>query len=206
MIWLYAVCERPERPLPRVRGLEDRPLEGVACGDLLAVATRHASVPEVPAVDALWTHERVIEAIQAERAVVPVRFGTREPGVGSVRTALTASREPLLEALERVRGRVELAVRALEPEFGRGGRAYLRRRRHAAELHHSLAAYAVEARRRPERGGELLRASYLVEPAGLEPFRVAVERLQREHPRLELVCTGPWPAYSFAEPEWAKAS
>jgi Gas vesicle synthesis protein GvpL/GvpF len=206
MIWLYAVCEQPERPLPRVRGLEDRPLEGIACGELVAVATRHEAVPEVAAVDALWTHERVIEAVQAERAVVPVRFGTREPGSGSVRAALAASRRPLHEALERVRGRVELAVRALAPECGSGGRAYLRRRRHAAELHQALAAYAVEARRRPEQGGELLRASYLVEPAGLEPFRVAVERLQREHPRLSLVCTGPWPAYSFAEPEWAKAS
>jgi gas vesicle protein GvpL/GvpF len=203
MIWLYAICEQPERALPRVRGLENRQVEGIACGALLAVGTRHRDVPEVPAVDALWTHERVIEAVQAERAVVPVRFGTREPGAGSVRAALAASRETLLDALERVRGRVELAVRALEPASVGGGRAYLRRRGRAAELHAKLAAYAVEARRRPERSGELLRASYLIEPSELDAFRMAIERLQGE---LTLVCTGPWPAYSFAEPEWAKAS
>jgi hypothetical protein len=206
MIWLYAVCEQPERALPRVRGLEGRPLEAIACGELLAVATRHERVPELPAVDALWAHEQVIEAIQAERAVVPVRFGTREPGAGSVRAALAASRATLLEALERVRGRVELAVRALELERVSDGRAYLCRRLRAAELHQALAGYAVEARRRPEHGPELLRAAYLVEPEALEPFREAVERLQREHPRVELLCTGPWPAYSFAEPEWATAS
>jgi len=205
MIWLYAVCEQPSRPLPRVRGLEDRPVEGIACGDLLAVGTRHLDVPEVAAVDALWTHEQVIEAVQAERAVVPVRFGTREPGAGSVRAAVAAARESLLEALDRVRGRVELAVRALEPERVSGGREYLLRRRRAASLHEALAALAVESRRRPERGDELLRASYLVEPAELDAFRLAVERLRR--PGLELVCTGPWPAYSFTEPEWAaKAS
>jgi Gas vesicle synthesis protein GvpL/GvpF len=206
MIWLYAVCEQPERPLARVRGLEDRPVEGIESAELLAVATRHVAVPEVAVVDALWTHERVIEAVQAERAVVPVRFGTREPGAGSVRAALAASREALLAALERVRGRVELAVRALEPERVSGGRAYLARRRRAAQLHEALAAYAVDARRRPEHGGELLRASYLVEPASLGAFREAVMQLQASDPRLKLVCTGPWPAYSFAEPEWAKAS
>src|SRR5262249_10563156 len=155
-------------------------------GELLAVATRHDDVPEVPAVDALWTHERVIEAVQAQRAVVPVRFGTREPGAGSVRATLAGSYEPLRAARERVRGRVELAVRALEPERVRGGRAYLARGRRAAELHSALAASAVEARRRPERGGELLRASYLVEPAGLERFRLAVESMQSS--RVMLVC------------------
>ena len=134
MIWLYAVCERLERPLPRVRGLGDRPPEG----------------------------NRL-----------------RRAGRGGDASRVSA------------RG---------------GARAYLRRRRHAAELHQALAAYAVEVRRRPEQRGELVRASYLVEPAALEPFRAAVERLQREHRRLSLVCTGPWPAYSFAEPEWATAS
>jgi hypothetical protein len=58
----------------------------------------------------------------------------------------------------------------------------------------------VDARRRPERTpDELLRSAYLIEPATLEAFSGAVERLQREHPRVALVCTGPWPAYSFAE-------
>ena len=45
MIWLYAVCEQPERPLPRVRGLEERAVEGIACRDLLAIVTRHDDVP-----------------------------------------------------------------------------------------------------------------------------------------------------------------
>ena len=212
MIWVYAVCERPELRLPPVRGLADAPLEGIAEGRLLAVASRHEGEPEEPALDALWAHERVIEALMADRAVLPLRFGTRMPDAGAVRTPLAARREQLLDALDRVRGRVELAVRAIQPEAvaaapsapAASGREYLRARmsirRSSASLHEPLAALAVAARRWPELApGELLRASYLVDQPAVAGFRSAVERLQREHPEAALLCTGPWPAYSFVE-------
>jgi gas vesicle protein GvpL/GvpF len=198
MIWLYAVCEQPERPLPDVGGLGGVPLEGIADGPLLAVATRHERVPDHTAADALWTHQRVVETIQCERAVVPVRFGTRHADPERVRTALAERRERLLAALERVRGRVELSVRMIEPPAALDGRAYLARRRKAAAVHDALAALAVGATRRPERGAaELLRGAYLVERPALPAFTAAVESLQREHPEASLLCTGPWPAYSF---------
>ncbi|MDX6729997.1 MAG: Gas vesicle synthesis protein GvpL/GvpF, partial [Baekduia sp.] len=41
------------------------------------------------------------------------------------------------------------------------------------------------------------RTSYLVDEPVVGRFRNAVERLQREHPEAALLCTGPWPAYSF---------
>jgi hypothetical protein len=202
MIWLYAVCEEPEKPLPRVRGLGGVRLEGIAHGRLLAVATRHQRLPDTRANDALWTHERVVETVQAERAVLPMRFGTRLPSASGVGAALEEHRELLLTGLERVRGRVELAVRAMEaPGRAPNGRAYLVRRQKAAALHTALSARAVAARRGPERApDELLRGSYLVEQALLPSFSGAVERLQRAHPETALVCTGPWPAYSFVEP------
>jgi hypothetical protein len=202
VIWLYAVCEHPELPLPHVPGLAGAPLEGIADGPLLAVASRHDDVPDDCATDALWTHERVVEAIQTERAVLPMRFGTRRACAGSVREALADRREELLAGLDRVRGRVELAVRAMEPPLpAPDGRAYLGRRQKAAALHDTLAVFAVAACRRPERGAdELLRGSYLVERPALPTFNAAVETLQREHPEASLVCTGPWPAYSFVEP------
>ncbi|MDA0165685.1 GvpL/GvpF family gas vesicle protein [Solirubrobacter ginsenosidimutans] len=198
MIWLYAVCEDPQRPLPDVSGLGGAPLEGIPDGPLLAVATRHDHVPDSTAADALWTHQRVVESIQRERAVVPVRFGTRHADPDRVRAALAGRRGQLLAALERVRGRVELAMRVIEPGEALDGRAYLARRRKAAALHDALTALAVAEVRRPERGGqELLRGAYLVERPALRAFTAAVETLQREHPEASLVCTGPWPAYSF---------
>jgi Gas vesicle synthesis protein GvpL/GvpF len=202
MIWLYAVCEHPERPLPRVRGLGGVPLEGVAQGALLAAVTRHAQLPDTRASNALWTHEHAVETVQADRATLPMRFGTRLADAGEVRAALAEREALLVAALERVRGRVELAVRAMEPPArAHDGRSYLLRRQKAAALHTALAARAVAARRGVERApDELLRGSYLVEQAALPSFSGAVERLQRAHPETALVCTGPWPAYSFVEP------
>jgi hypothetical protein len=210
VIWVYAICERPELPPADVAGLDGAPLAGIPDGPLLAVSSRLEKVPGKPMLDAMRTHERVVEALLAGRAVLPMRFGTRFPDAGAVRAALAGRRQPLLDALDFVRGRVELAVRALRPAAEvtapRSGREYLDAKlsaeRSAIALHEPLAALAVAARRRLEPGpGELLRAAYLVEPAAVGCFRGAVERLQHEHPDVALVCTGPWPAYSFVESE-----
>jgi hypothetical protein len=215
VVWVYAVCERTQLRLPPLCGLAQASLDTVVEGPLLAVVSRYERMPEGPALDALWAHERVVEALMAEGAALPMRFGTRLPHDGAVRAALGARREPLLDALDRVRGRVELAVRAVGPAAAAepasapapaagGGREYLRARlasgRAGGSIHAPLAALAVAARRSPELApGELLRASYLVEEAAVARFRSAVDRLQAEHPDAALLCTGPWPAYSFMD-------
>jgi hypothetical protein len=209
MIWVYAVCEQAELPLAGAAGLDGAPMEAIAEGPLLAVSSRHERVSGEPTLDALWAHEGVVEALMAQRAVLPMRFGTRFPDTGGVQAALADRREALLDALIRVRGRVELAVRAVQPvpETAAGsGREYLHAKligeRSMVALHEPLAALAVAARRWPKRApGELLRAAYLVEQPAVGRFRGAVERLQREHPEAALLCTGPWPAYSFVERE-----
>jgi hypothetical protein len=210
MIWVYALCERSDVPLPRVRGRAQAPLGTIAEGPLVAVVSRHSEEPDEPTLDALWVHEEVVESLMAERAVLPMRFGTRLPSADEVREALTERRDALLEALDRVRGRVELAVRATQPAAAAApaapasGREYLRARLAGAcairELHEPLAALAVAARCWPERApGEPRRSSYLVDEPAVADFRRAVQRLQREHPEAALLCTGPWPAYSFVE-------
>jgi hypothetical protein len=213
MIWVYALSERPDLPLPEVRGLAQAPLETIAEGPLVAVVSRHTEAPKEPAVDALWEHERVVESLMAQRAVLPMRFGTKPSSADSVREQLAERRDELLEGLDRVRGRVELAVRALEPAVraaavasraSTSGSDYVRTRLAGAcaltALHKPLAELAVAARWWPERApGEPRRISYLVEESAVAEFRTAVEQLQREHPEAALLCTGPWPAYSFAE-------
>jgi Gas vesicle synthesis protein GvpL/GvpF len=217
VIWVYGICDQPELPPPRGEGLGQAPLDGVREDDLLAVISRHAHPPGDPAPDALWTHERVVEGIMADRAVLPMRFGCRLEDDAALREVLAARRQEFQEALQRVRGRVELSVRAMQQEreplqaaaprpIAASGREYLetklregrRRDGDTATLHDPLASLAVDSVRRPARGSdELLRASYLIESAALARFRAAVERLQRTHPGVAILCTGPWPPYSF---------
>jgi hypothetical protein len=218
VIWIYGICDRPELPPPRRGGLAEAALEGVREGDLLAVISRHDHPPGEPALDTLWVHERVVERIMADRAVLPLRFGSRLPDDDALREVLATRQQEFLAALHRVRGRVEVSVRAMlqggepppaaEPMTpgATSGREYLeaklrdgrRTEREASSLHDPLESIAVAAVRQPARGpDELLRAAYLIDSAALARFRGVVERLQRAHPGVAILCTGPWPPYSF---------
>ena len=44
----------------------------------------------------------------------------------------------------------------------------------------------------------LLTAAYLLPEGSVETFRRALRKLEWSHPELDLICTGPWPPYSFA--------
>jgi Gas vesicle synthesis protein GvpL/GvpF len=220
VIWVYGICDRPDMPPPRRRGLAQAPLDGIREGELLAVVSRHIHPPGDPALDALWVHERVVERIMADRTVLPMRFGTKLPDEEAMKEVLATRQQELLATLARVRGRVEIGIRAMQPLGDQpgannstsaptahaSGRDYVaaklregrRVEREAAALHEPLASLAVAVSRQPARGpDELLRVSYLIEAAMLARFRSTVERLQRAHPGTAILCTGPWPPYSF---------
>lgn len=228
VIWVYAICDRPDVPPPASSaGLEGAPLEGVREGGLLAVVSRHDELGRISNLDALWAHERVVERLMAQRAVLPMRFGSQLTGEAALRRALATHHDELQSALDKVRGMVELAVRVMgaaaragsdEPraattgaaaaEGDQSGRDYLRAKLEhrdreeaaGAALHAPLAALAVAARRRRALGpGELLHAAYLVQRPVMGEFRAAAQRLQREHQDVAVLCTGPWPPYSFVD-------
>jgi hypothetical protein len=213
VIRVYAVAEDTGEPLP---------YDSVRTGDLVAVVERVESTPE-PEPEELWGHERVVEQLMADRAVLPMRFGTTQPDEAALRSALLERHDELCSALARVRGRVELAVRAVAarevpeadkasghessasgdvPAADASGRDWLASRlaarRLADAVHEPLAAIAVAERRRPATG-EVLRAAYLVDRAALERFRAALDGVRKAHPELDVVCTGPWPPYSFVQ-------
>lgn len=220
MIWVYAICDRPDLPAPPRRGLADAPLDAVREGALMAVITRHEQSVGSPGPDALWAHERVVERLMADRTVLPMRFGSTLADEDELRRLLADRQASFLATLARVAGRVELGVRVArlgpngdgrapaveEPEVPPTGRDYvlgkLRDAREAdragAPLHEPLAALAAGARRHtPRSADEVLRGAYLVDHAVVPRFRGEVERLRHAHPGLAILCTGPWPAYSF---------
>jgi hypothetical protein len=170
------------------------------------------------------THEDVLQAFVGVTAVVPLRFGAIYRDLGDIRRLL-AERTGFFEAaLERLRGHVELGVKAwfdparVDRPPAAGGRAYLERRRGelssardaaaaAAEAHERLCTRAVDAvvnRPQPREltGREermLLNGAYLV-PDGDDDFAAELARLADEHgPRgVAYELTGPWPPYNFA--------
>jgi len=114
-------------------------------------------------------HEDVLEAALARTTVIPFRFGAIYHGNGDVARMLGERRRELEEALERVRGRVELGVKAYvdrqlleerlrsasreaSSEGAGAGRAYLlgrqAERRVVAEADEACAAAIAEAHER----------------------------------------------------------
>jgi hypothetical protein len=210
VIALYAITDHPTPPLPGLGAVR-----AVASGDLSAVCGPVVT-GEVTA-DALWQHERIVEALMAGRDVLPVRYGTCVPDDAAAAQAVADNHDAFATSLESVRGAVELAVRVFPAGNARGapapppesmtGTEYLRAlARAAAEesdataiVHEPLAGIArAETIARVPRPGELLRAAYLVDHDAAKAFSARVAEIQEDNPQLRITCTGPWPPYSFA--------
>ena len=208
MIALYAVIDRPGPPVPES-------VHAVVAGGLAAVC---GPAPEAElSAELLWRHEEVVEALMDERDVLPVRYGTRMHDDREVERVLRERHDDLAVRLDAIRGAVELSVRVMNaggarptprPDSAVGGTAYLRARGHdaaaagaaARAIHEPLSALARAAvRRRANVRGELLRVAYLVDRQEVERFADLAARLQAQNPAFRLLCTGPWPTYSFAE-------
>jgi len=190
VIELYAIAGHPGPPLPSVASLRE-----VTSGGLAAVCMSHVEHEASP--EALWRHEAVVEALMEDRDLLPVRYGTCVEDESAVARVLDERRDGLLEALDRVRGAVELSVRGHDPTVDTTDPVATMR---GHEVHAELSRLAREsARRRGRDPGEVLRGAYLVERDSVQAFVAEVARLQDAHDDLSLLCTGPWPPYTFAE-------
>jgi hypothetical protein len=198
VIEVYAITDDPSPPAP--------PLRAVSCHGLTALCAPAESRPLTR--DVLWRHEERVEELMEKRDLLPVRFGTLVADEQAAAREVARRREELVAALERVRGAVELAVRAqprepeqARPRRGETGRDYMRakaRRTQAARLLHEPLAF-VARDSVVHTGPELLRAAYLVDRTAVDGFVALVRRLQAARQSLNVVCTGPWPPYSFVE-------
>jgi hypothetical protein len=194
VIEVYAITDHPAAPLPDLA-----PLRAVATGELAAVCAPASEDAASP--DELWRHEEIVEALMEDRDLLPVRYGTRFADDDAAAAALSRRHAELAAALGRVRGAVELSVRVLDTRPPADDERLRAKAAALRTVHEPLAALSRATTQRPAGDpSELLRAAYLVQRAAIEPFAARVAQLQAAHPDLRLLCTGPWPPYSFAEP------
>jgi hypothetical protein len=155
-------------------------------------------------------HERVVETLMRQRAVLPTRFGTTLPDEDALANVLRRRARSFREGLDRVRGCVEIGVRvrweaAGEPaaegsDYLAGRRGELREARRAvAVVHRPLARLARASSWSTPAAGGLLAAAYLVPADDVRRFAAEAQGVQDADPALDVSCTGPWPPYSFVE-------
>lgn len=212
MIYVYAIggggADAPAGP-----GIDDRPIEAVRRGSLAAFVSRGVERAPEPGENALLRHESVVDALMSDGPVLPMRFGTVLAGEGDVFAVLAARGIEFERSLAHLRGRVEMRVRALwhspPPEpTGESGREFLEAKleRHrtarevAGEVHPCLAELAVASTCRllPHRGTAFAGA-YLVDRNDADPLEHRLEQLAGTRGDVDVVCTGPWPPYTFSE-------
>jgi Gas vesicle synthesis protein GvpL/GvpF len=191
VIEVYAITDHPAPPLPSV---ENTVLGAARAGALAAVWAVVDDERAVVTIDGLRRHEAIVEALMADRDLLPVRYGTRVPDVATAARLLIEQRDDLSRALAQVRGSVEVALRVVAASGADADPA-----RALTSVHRPLAARARAARCRPRAGGDLLRGAYLVTRDEVDAFAGAVAELQESVDDLRLLCTGPWPPYSFAQ-------
>ncbi len=189
LLCAIADCDPASAPL-RTRG--GRALKAVGDRSPVAILAERAE----PSAEALWDYDRTLAELMDKHALLPARYGTMvdEEDASAM---LRERREEFMAALDRVRGAEELSVTS-RPDAGqpdpRSGTDYLLRRLEAGRLS-SLDAHARASTTLP--AADRARRAYLVDRAQREAFLDAVRRLDEQCPELELVCTGPWPPYSF---------
>lgn len=92
-------------------GHEDAPVFPLVSGGLaVAVSSLAGSTVEVSAAN-VWRHEKVLGALMARHAVLPVRFGTITTEAPELLSSVEKRRGQLLNDLERLDGKVEIALR-----------------------------------------------------------------------------------------------
>jgi hypothetical protein len=215
VLYLYAITEADSHP--DVAGLDGAPVGTICVGTVAAIASEHAELRLEPAEEELWAHETVVEAAMDDGPVLPMRIGSVVEDTGAVVAMLRARGSDFGRALDHVRGAVEIGVRAavdpagmpseapVDPDGDAPGTAYLlsrltRKRRLediGSRIDTALRELARDHKRlsaSPER--MTLNAAYLVADDRVDEFIQRAAALQEET-GATVVCTGPWPPYSF---------
>ncbi len=211
----YAVAGCGEKDISGT-GLGSQPLRGIGGDDVVAVVTEHDRAPARLDPEALWSFESVVESLMHRHPILPARFGSVFEDEQDVREMVKARGEELREAFARVRGAIEISVRLdwnptggtdANPEPSpESGTAYLigkldqqqRAERLAARLAPLDALSRASMHRLLPDRATAVRAAYLIDRNQIEEFTERARELDQALDDVQLLCTGPWPPYSFA--------
>ena len=223
-VYLYAIADHP--PQWSRQGIQGAPVRNLLYREIAAVTSPIDRLPISPTAKEVLLHEEIIEELLSCCTVLPARFGVVLAGEGTVLAALQTHYEQFAVTLDHVRGRVELGLRVMwsseeapaspqkQPLATESGRAYLlssleqerqlnewndKARALAEPIHNALAAIACDSTHKLlETPRLLLTAAYLLDREHVAGFQQVIVALQSTHTNLHFLCTGPWPAYSFA--------
>jgi hypothetical protein len=206
---LYYVLALTDRS-PGVPTIAGRRVHDVHIDGIHAICQRMTQLPEVTDDVLRRQHADVTAISRRVSAILPVRFGALL-GKDDLTAILRTSAGEIRQALDEVRGRVQMTVRvrgtvpAPPPTRPSTGRQYLEQRRRAAAAvlprHARAFLDAVHPLVRSERreagtAGLLANIYHLVDAVDVAEYG----RLARSMTNADLVWSGPWPPFAFTPP------
>jgi hypothetical protein len=206
---------------PVLTGLQSQPGVRLEEADLAAWATVFAEVAQPFGRADLLEHHAIVSRLATELpSVLPARFPTSLADEAALRAVLARRQSDLIEALERVRGRAEVAVTALwtaasedrpPPEAATPGLKYLLGRQQALTSSDRRRERARELADQIERlvGNDLADVQHQLCPSTTVALSTALlvprehvdiinKRLIRVEQDVRILVNGPWPPYTFA--------
>jgi Gas vesicle synthesis protein GvpL/GvpF len=169
-------------------------------------------------------HHQVIACVAADGPVLPLRLGAVYPGDDTVRALLARRRGEFEVLLESFRGTEEWGIKvyAEDGEHPRAAQAALRLETGGDEgigpamtsadtIDRALSGIAIARRHYPAAvpravsgpGAMVLNCAYLLRQDRAAEFTTVAKALDRVAAGIRTDLTGPWPPYSFAEPQGA---
>lgn len=188
---------------------------------LAAAVSALENVDSPPGISRLLAYERVVEAIHAKQAVIPLRYGCVMESESAVIRFLEDHRQEYEALLTRLLGLTEIAVRVLWPARAKilpgapssPGAAYLASVRARYDFANALApeetqladritdllsGCSTEQRREVSSSGHgLLISLYFLTPATYADEFLRKARHIRPPSAAKLLLSGPWPPYNF---------
>jgi hypothetical protein len=189
---------------------------------LAAVASAVEEIRAPPTVSSLLAFEKVVEALHARQAVIPLRYGCVMDDEAAVLRLLENHRQDYGALLARLQGMTEMGIRVLWPARPAAlpgpppspGARYLASLRSRYPSTHPLAGEeaqladgiiaslsdcSVEQRREVSSSSQrrLLSLYFLTSRAGVERFRNQARQICPPS-GAKILLSGPWPPYNFA--------
>jgi len=114
MLYVYGIVDSGRFEIIPGEGHEAGDIVPVSCGVFAAAVSVCSARVIEPTPQNVWRHERILERLMQDHSVLPLRFGTICPNADALREFLVRSGNGLLNDFERVRGKVELALRIVD--------------------------------------------------------------------------------------------
>jgi gas vesicle protein GvpL/GvpF len=212
---LYAVIPADASPL-EVRGLAGHRLETIRTAYAAVIVEEHPDRPGTTR-DESFAFAKIICDLATATPMLPIRFPTVLPTASAVLAELQAHGAEWQRRLIELAGLSEVVIRAQPPKADHeadsasrsSGTSYLVSRAAAMQQRDTSIAEIGELVRDWAREIKVLRSQQgvriacLVSDADVPQIRHAVEDWQQARDGREAVVSGPWPPFSFVEPQEA---